>query len=264
MQIRRIINLQFPVLNRLRNLETEEHGQSAISQEHDNVTDCRGGFLHNATYAWLSYGCHLIVFNVKIGESISSWTFRGIVTSVSQLPAQSGEFPLLLVGIDNYASRLKDSSGLLCIFDCTASRVLRAIRVSMMLNIIYEILLEINLFHLYCVLQIPCGVEQVCVVTGGAEWEEFNDKRPDNILNEMDGIACVVLRNLQHIMIDLRRSTWDIHNLSTVMDEMSPAEIDLSSKQVVGRHQSSKERHAAYNLLNSRKYLNIILILLTN
>ncbi|XP_067203493.1 protein ELYS isoform X2 [Linepithema humile] len=226
-EIRRIINLQFPMLNRLRNLETEEHGQSAISQEHDNVTDCRGGFLHNATYAWLSYGCHLVVFNVKIGESVSSWTFRGIVTSVSQLPAQSGEFPLLLVGIDNYASRLKDSSGLLCIFDCTASRVLRAIR-------------------------IPCGVEQVCVVTGGAEWEEFNDKRPDNILNEMDGIACVVLRNLQHIMIDLRRSTWDIHNLSTVMDELSPAEIDLSTKQVVGRHQSNKERHAAYNLLNSR------------
>lgn len=126
-QIRRIVNLQFPVSNWLRNLE---YGQSTNFQEHDNVSDCRGGFLHNATYAWLSYGCHLIVFNVKIGESISSWMFCGVVTSVSPFPAQSGEFPLLLVGIDNCASKLKDSSGLLCIFDCTTSRVLRAIRVS--------------------------------------------------------------------------------------------------------------------------------------
>lgn len=127
-QIRRLVNLQFPVSTRLRNSETEEHNQSTISQEHDN--EYRGGFLHNATYAWLSYGCHLVVFNVKIGESVSSWTFRGIVTSVSQFPAQSGEFPLLLVGVDNCASKLKDSSGLLCIFDCTTSRVLRAIRVN--------------------------------------------------------------------------------------------------------------------------------------
>ncbi|XP_070157857.1 protein ELYS isoform X2 [Polyergus mexicanus] len=227
-EIRRIVNLQFPVSNQLRNSETEEYGQSAISQEHDSDSECRGGFLHNATYAWLSYGCRLVVFNVKIGESISSWTFRGIVTSVSHFPAQSGEFPLLLIGVDNCANKLKDSSGLLCIFDCTTSRVLRAIHM-------------------------PCGVEQVCVVSGGAEWEEFTDKRLDNILNEMDGIACVVLRNLQHIMIDLRRRTWDIYDLSSVMDEMSPAELDfLSAKQVVGRHQSNREKHAAYNLLNRR------------
>ncbi|KAL6431011.1 hypothetical protein ACFW04_007042 [Cataglyphis niger] len=227
-EIRRIVNLQFPVSSRLRNSEIEEHGQSVISQEHDSDSECRGGFLHNATYAWLSYGCRLVVFNVKIGESISSWTFRGIVTSVSYFPAQSGEFPLLLVGIDNCANKLKDSFGLLCIFDCTTSRVLRAIHM-------------------------PCGVEQVCVVSGGAEWEEFNDKRLDNVLNEMDGIACVVLRNLQHIMIDLRRHTWDIYDLSSVMDEMSPAELDfLSAKQIVGRHQSNREKHAAYNLLNRR------------
>ncbi|XP_072761473.1 uncharacterized protein Elys isoform X2 [Anoplolepis gracilipes] len=228
-EIRRIVNLQFPLTNRLRSSETEEHGQTArISQEHESDSECRAGFLHNATYAWLSHGCRLVVFNVKIGESISSWTFRGIVTSVSQFPAQSGEFPLLLVGVDNCANKLKDSSGLLCIFDCTTSRVLRAIRMT-------------------------CGVEQVCVVSGGAEWEEFNDKRLDNALNEMDGIACVVLRNLQHIMIDLRRRTWDVYDLSSVMDETSPAELDfLSAKQVVGRHQSNREKHAAYNLLNRR------------
>ncbi|KYN28941.1 Protein ELYS [Trachymyrmex cornetzi] len=223
-EIRRIVNLQFPVSNWLRNLE---YGQSANLQEYDNVSDYRGGFLHNATYAWLSYGCHLVVFNVKMGETVSSWMFRGIVTSVSQFPIQSGEFPLLLVGIDNCASRLRDSSGLLCIFDCTTSRVLRAIRM-------------------------PCGIEQVCVVAGGAEWEEFNDKRPDNILSEMDGMACVALRNLQHIMIDLRRTVWDMDDLSIVMDETSPAEIHFPSVKQIGRRQSIREKHAAYNLLNNR------------
>ncbi|KYM75442.1 Protein ELYS [Atta colombica] len=224
-EIRRIVNLQFPVSNWLKNLE---YGQSTNLQEYDNVNDYRGGFLHNATYAWLSYGCHLVVFNVKIGETVSSWMFRGVVTSVSQFPIQSGEFPLLLVGIDNCASRLRDSSGLVCIFDCTTSRVLRAIRM-------------------------PCGIEQVCVVTGGAEWEEFNDKRPDNILNEMDGMACVALRNLQHIMIDLRRTVWDMDDLSIVMDETSPAEIYFPSvKQIIDRRQSIREKHAAYNLLNNR------------
>jgi len=99
----------------------------------------------------------------------------------------------------------------------------------------------------------PCGIEQVCVVAGGAEWEEFNDKRPDNILSEMDGMACVALRNLHHIMIDLRRSIWDKHDLSVVMDETSPAEIDFSSVKQINRHQSIREKHAAYNLLNNRK-----------
>lgn len=104
----------------------------------------------------------------------------------------------------------------------------------------------------------PCGIEQVCIVSGGADWEEFNDKRPDNILNEMDGVACVVLRNLQHIMVDLRRPTWDVHDLSTVMDETSPAEIDLLLKQDNNRHRSNQEKHVAYNLLNSRKYHGIL------
>ncbi|KYN06253.1 Protein ELYS [Cyphomyrmex costatus] len=224
-EIRRIVKLQFPVSNWLRNLE---YSQSANLQDYDNVSECRGEFLHDATYAWLSYGCHLVVFNVKIGETVSSWVFRGIVKSVSQFPTQSGDFPLLLVGIDNCASKLKDSSGLLCIFDCTTSRVLRAIRM-------------------------PCGIEQVCVVAGGAEWEEFNDKRPDNLLSEMDGMACVVLRNLHHIMIDLRRTVWDMDDLSIIMDETSPAEIHFpSAKQIIDRCQFIREKHTAYNLLNNR------------
>lgn len=103
----------------------------------------------------------------------------------------------------------------------------------------------------------PCGIEQVCIVTGGAEWEEFNDKRPDNVLSEMDGMACVALRNLHHIMIDLRRTVWDRHDLSVVMDEMSPVEIDFPSVKhsIIDGRQSNREKHAAYNLFNSRKLI---------
>lgn len=124
------MDVPLSVSNRLRNLEIEDQNQSTISQEHD-INDCYGGFLHNATYAWLSYDCHFVVFNAKTGESISSWTFHGTITSVSHFPTQSGDLPLLLIGTDNNANKLKDSCGLLCIFDCTVSRVLRAIRVSM-------------------------------------------------------------------------------------------------------------------------------------
>lgn len=104
----------------------------------------------------------------------------------------------------------------------------------------------------------PCGIEQVCVVAGGADWEEFNDKRPDNVLSEMDGMACVALRNLHHLMIDLRRTIWDTHDSSIVMDETSPAEIEFpSAKQIINRHtrRSIREKHAAYNLLDNRKLL---------
>lgn len=103
----------------------------------------------------------------------------------------------------------------------------------------------------------PCGIEQVCVVTGGAEWEEFDDKRPDNVLSEMDGMACVALRNLHHIMIDLRRTVWDRHDSSVGMDELSPAEIDFPMvKQIIDGRQSVREKHAAYNLFNSRKLIH--------
>lgn len=98
----------------------------------------------------------------------------------------------------------------------------------------------------------PVGIEQVCIVSGGTEWEEFNDKRPDNILMQMDGIACVVLRNLHHLMIDLQRSTWEVPDLSVTMDEISPAEIQfLTTKNSFHRDNS---KHMTCNLLTQRKY----------
>ncbi|XP_076236699.1 AT hook containing transcription factor 1 homolog [Calliopsis andreniformis] len=226
-EIRSVIDIQHSVSDRLNNIERDDGGSSNGSQVYNNLDSPIGGFLNDATYAWLSHGCYLAVINVKTGENVSSWTFRGKITCACQFPAQCGELPLLLVGLDNEATRIKDSMGLLCIFDCASSRVLRAIRM-------------------------PAGVEQVCIVSGGAEWEEFNDKRSDNILMQMDGIACVVLRNLHHLMIDLRRSTWETSDLSALMDEGSPAEIEFLTKDSFHRNQLNKSKHISFNLLNQR------------
>nr|XP_034184647.1 protein ELYS isoform X2 [Osmia lignaria] len=227
-EIRNVIEIQQFMTSYLSNIEGDGTGSLNGSQICNGVDDVYGGFLNDAAYAWLGYGCHLIILNTKSGENCSSWTFRGRITCVCQFPAHSGELPLLLVGLDNEATRTKDSMGLLCVFDCTTSRVLRAIRM-------------------------PAGVEQVCIVSGGAEWEEFNDKRPDNILTQMDGIACVVLRNLHHLMIDLQRSSWEIPESSVLMDEVSPAEIEfITTKDSFHRNQTNKNKHMACNLLNRR------------
>lgn len=128
-QIRNVIEIQHFMTSYLNNIEGDGNGSLNGSQICNGVDDVYGGFLNDAAYAWLSYGCHLIILNTKSGENCSSWTFRGKITCVCQFPAHSGELPLLLVGLDNEATRTKDSMGLLCVFDCTTSRVLRAIRV---------------------------------------------------------------------------------------------------------------------------------------
>ncbi|XP_015188481.1 PREDICTED: protein ELYS [Polistes dominula] len=230
----RVSDLRKLISDRLKNSD-DEYGSSVHIQDYDTTNNSLGGFLNGTTYAWMSNDCHLIVFNVKFGENINCcWTFSERITCVSEFPTQPGHLPLLLVGLDNGANKMKDSSGLLCIFDCNTSRVLRAIRT-------------------------PTGIERVCVVSGGTEWEELNDKRTDNIFCNMDGIACVVLRNLQHIMIDLQRSSWDDPNSNNCMDETSPAELDFSFEQNCDRNKSlsSKEKHMAYNLLNNNieKYI---------
>lgn len=89
-----------------------------------------GGFLDGANHAWLSRGNRLIVINARTGESVSSWNFRYRITAVSPFPTQAGQLPLLLIGLDNDAHKLKDSIGMLCVFNCTTSRILRVIRVS--------------------------------------------------------------------------------------------------------------------------------------
>ncbi|XP_015430908.1 PREDICTED: protein ELYS [Dufourea novaeangliae] len=228
-EIRNVVDIQCSFSTQSSNTEEDHGGLSHNTQVYSSFDSSHGGFSNDAKYAWLSHGSHLIVLNAKTGENISSWTFRWKITCVCQFPAQPGELPLLLVGLDNEATRIKDSMGLLCVFDTTTSRILRAIRM-------------------------PVGVEQVCVVSGGADWEEFNDKRPDNFLMQMDGIACVVLRNLYHLMIDLQRSTWELlDDLSLVLDETSPAEVEfLTTKDSLSRHQENKSKHMVCNLLNPR------------
>nr|XP_033337339.1 protein ELYS isoform X1 [Megalopta genalis] len=228
-EIHNVIDIQHTFLSRSNNAEGDDSGPSNGSQLYSAIDNHCGGFLSDAKYAWLSYGSHIIIFNARTGESISSWAFRGKITCACQFPAQPGELPLLLVGLDNDATRIKDSVGLVCIFDCSTSRVLRAIKM-------------------------PVGVEQVCIVSGGTEWEEFNEKRPDNFLMQMDGIACIILRNLHHLMIDLQRSTWEApDDLSLLMDETSPAEIEfLTSKDSLHRNQLNKSKHMVCNLMNQR------------
>ncbi|KAI4501246.1 hypothetical protein M0802_003619 [Mischocyttarus mexicanus] len=233
-EVQRVSDLRKLISDRLKNSE-DEYGSSVHIQDYDPSNNSLGGFLHGTTYAWMSNDCQLIVFNVKYGENINCcWTFSERITCVSEFPTQPGHLPLLLVGLDNSANRIKDSFGLLCIFDFNTSRVLRAIRT-------------------------PAGIEQVCVISGGTEWEEINDKRADNIFCNMDGIACVRLRNLQYIIIDLQRSSWDDPNSITCMDEASPAELEFSFEKNSNRNKnlSIKERHTAYNLFNNNieKYI---------
>ncbi|XP_015601332.1 protein ELYS isoform X2 [Cephus cinctus] len=232
-EVRKVIDLQLPIWDRLNNLGGEESGLPVGSQIYKGSANPLGGFLHDTMYAWISYGPRLVVLNVRTGENIASWTFHDKVTCVSRFPVLCGQVPLLLVGLDNGATRIKDSAGMVCVFDCSTSRILRAIRV-------------------------PAGVEQVCVVNGGAEWEELTDERTDSILRENCGMAFVVLRNLYHIVIDLRRSLWDGDNSYLILDESCPTEIEFNDSKDIRKHSSSSrhrqymEKHAACNLLNSR------------
>lgn len=91
-----------------------------------------GGFLNSdCKYAWLSSGTRLVVLDVRYGKCISHWNFSYKITSVSPFPTETaGKIPLLLVGLDNNAIRIKDSIGQLCIFNCCTSTILATIQVS--------------------------------------------------------------------------------------------------------------------------------------
>ncbi|XP_043289419.1 protein ELYS isoform X2 [Venturia canescens] len=228
-EVRKTLDLQFSISDRL-NASLEEQGGSPLGSPGSNPrTKPLGNFFADGTYAWLSCGPRLVVINVKTGVSISSWTFREKVSCVSAFPAEPGKIPLLLVGLDNRASRVRESYGLICIFDCATSQVLRAIRM-------------------------PAGVEQACIVSGGAEWEDFDDKKIDNLLGDSNGIVCVALRNLNHLIIDLRRTSWDYPQVTSFVDESRPANLDFTHRGETKStsHKYSREKHAAFNLMNSR------------
>ena len=90
-----------------------------------------GGFLDNTcNYAWLAHNTHLTVINAKTGECISTWDFPQRISCVSPFPTKEGDVPLILIGFDNDAIKIKDSVGQLCIYDSTISCVLKTIQVN--------------------------------------------------------------------------------------------------------------------------------------
>ena len=104
----------------------------------------------------------------------------------------------------------------------------------------------------------PAGVEQLCIVSGGADWEDTTDHCPSPLLPEASGLACIALRNLYHVFLDLRRTSWEGPD-SAIFDESNPADISLTTNTKI-THKSTRERHAAYNLMNSRleEYIGIV------
>ncbi|KAK0079101.1 hypothetical protein PV325_001716 [Microctonus aethiopoides] len=227
-EVRKIVELQSTNWY-YQNSLSDDDGKSVLeSSKSKQLTNFIGGFLDDANYAWLSCGSKLIVFNTKTGVNISTWTFKDRVSCLSQFPAQPGEIPLLLVGLDNGANKIKESYGMVCIFDCTISQIIRAIRM-------------------------PAGVEQLCIMNGGTGAEEMNDERMDNILVESCGMACIALKNLDHYVMDLKRDSWENMMNSPFTDELTPAEIDMGSfRNIFARNNSNRIRHTVHNLMNER------------
>ncbi|KAK0166628.1 hypothetical protein PV327_004120 [Microctonus hyperodae] len=226
-EVRKIVELQITNWYNQNSLSDDDVRSVLGSSKSKRLTNFIGGFLDDVNYAWLSCGSKLIVFNTKTGVSISIWTFKDRVSCLSQFPAQPGEIPLLLVGLDNGANKVKESYGMVCIFDCTTSKVLRAIRM-------------------------PAGVEQLCIMNSGTGTEEMNDKRMDNILVESCGVACIALKSLDHYVIDLKRDSWENMN-SPFTDELTPAEIDVGNfRNTSARNNPNKIRHTVHNLMNER------------
>lgn len=192
---------------------------------------CIGGFFDDCNYAWLSCQSRLNVFNVKTGVSVSSWTFRDRITCVAQFPSLVGQVPLIIVGLDNDANRIKESNGTLCIFNCTTSQVLRAIR-------------------------LPAGVEKVTIINSGSESEDYADRHMDSYPIDGNGIVCTAVRNLNHFMIDLQRDSWD--NLgnsssSVVNGEFNPLSIYVANDENSSQSTSNgRNNHVSFNLVNKR------------
>lgn len=99
----------------------------------------------------------------------------------------------------------------------------------------------------------PAGVEQICVMHGGTEWEDFTEKRTHGILTESSGLACVVLRNLYHLVIDLRRTLWDGDTFFLNTNDSSPTDVEFFENKYSSpsRQHSDRGRHLAYNLMNT-------------
>ncbi|XP_058805552.1 protein ELYS [Phymastichus coffea] len=223
-EIRNVINLDIPSWSQLDNVTHYEESATTGGSKDTNLTQNFGGFLNNeCRYAWLSHDRRLVVIDARCGRCISTWSFPNQITSVYSFPMESGQMPLLLVGTDNNAIRIKDSIGYLYVYDCNTSIILTTI-------------------------QVPAGVEKACIVHGGAEWEEYNEKRPDTVLPGNSGLIFAALRNLQHIIIDVNRLLWQ----SKIQDgKMLSAKLEFVNSPPTTLNSKKKElRYLAYNLMD--------------
>lgn len=116
-------------MNRATSYDGEQFPGNNVNDD-TQQSRCLGGFLGNVKLAWMSHGPRLVIVDVKSGETVSFWTFRENITSVCPFPTHSGSSPLLLIGLDNGANRIKDSFGTVCVYDCSSSKILRAIHVN--------------------------------------------------------------------------------------------------------------------------------------
>ena len=82
-------------------------------------------------------------------------------------------------------------------------------------------------------------------------WEDFNDKRPDNLLPGNTGLIFVALRNLQHIVIDINRSLWKNYFIEgkTLTSKLEFVNI----AQNTPRKSKREFCHLAYNLMDKGK-----------
>ncbi|XP_032456592.1 protein ELYS isoform X1 [Nasonia vitripennis] len=227
-EVRNVLNFTLPLWNQsVNNWGSQEEPMTTDGSNESNQDQTLGGFLNSdCKYAWLSCGTRLVVIDVRCGKCISHWNFSYKITSVSPFPTESaGKIPLLLVGLDNDAIRIKDSIGHLCIFNCCNTTILATI-------------------------QVPAGVEKACVIHGGAEWEEFNEKRPDTVLAGNTGLIFAALRNLQHIVIDANRllwanSVWDGKDVISKLEFVNP----LNSSTTTSKNKK-EPTHLAYDLMD--------------
>lgn len=119
-------------------------------------------------------------------------------------------------------------------------------------------LVDSIIFNLF--FQVPAGVEKACIIHGGAEWEKFNDIRPDSVISENTGLIFAALRNLQHVVVDINRSLWE--NLFYEERSITAKLNFVNITPLLGATPSKNKKeklHLAYNLMQQGNF-HLILV----
>ena len=132
-KIWKVTNFKLPPCDQSNYLGLQDEIATTDGSKELNFPLTSGGFLSNSSrlHAWLVHGTRLVIVDAEHGNCISCWSFPNKITSVTPFPSRPGQAPLLLVGLDNNAIRIKDSVGHLCIYEYCTSRVLSTIEVNL-------------------------------------------------------------------------------------------------------------------------------------